>query len=440
MDLIDRARAYVGKMDAAVSGSGGHTATFKVAVALVHGFALTEAEAWMLLREYNLRCQPAWKDRELMHKLKEAGKVSHKEPRGHLAGGRMERGRYASGAAGADGNGAGAGGKMRYGAVPGAAGQDEDGRNWREYDAAALAREQRGDLRVDRRWLQERSPLDVRYIVPGKFLEAVLREDERAVVFMEEWSQGEYLFWKHKDRTKNGWWQLSPVHGRKAVRVSDACDTPREIVSARCGVWWLNQPVTGQWLRKDEKWTRRSEGNVTRWGHMVIESDEEGIEGAWLNLLVQMPLGVVALYTSGGRSVHALCRVDAGSKAVWDRMRDVMKPLLTRLGADRGVFSAVRLTRLPNVWREGKMVEVENGGMENGEMGGKGGSGGSGGEGGTEKGRKGKRKRYVRFPEPQLQELLWLDPLADGEAIAVRHGRRVREIGRAAAATAEGEE
>ena len=44
--LFDRARGYVAAMPAAISGQGGHQATFNVAVALIHGFALSDEQAW----------------------------------------------------------------------------------------------------------------------------------------------------------------------------------------------------------------------------------------------------------------------------------------------------------------------------------------------------------------------------------------------------------
>lgn len=40
-------------MPAAISGSGGHAATFNVAVVLIRGFALPEAEAFDLISEWN---------------------------------------------------------------------------------------------------------------------------------------------------------------------------------------------------------------------------------------------------------------------------------------------------------------------------------------------------------------------------------------------------
>jgi hypothetical protein len=48
--LARRARAYIGKMPAAISGQHGHNATFAVAKKLVHDFGMTKDEAWPLLR------------------------------------------------------------------------------------------------------------------------------------------------------------------------------------------------------------------------------------------------------------------------------------------------------------------------------------------------------------------------------------------------------
>lgn len=67
--MIDRARRYVATLPPAISGSGGHDATFRVAYALRVKFGLSEANAWPLLCEYNARCKPPWAEAELRHKL-----------------------------------------------------------------------------------------------------------------------------------------------------------------------------------------------------------------------------------------------------------------------------------------------------------------------------------------------------------------------------------
>lgn len=52
----------------------------------------------------------------------------------------------------------------------------------------------------------------------------------------------------------------------------------------------------------------------------MLESDVTPAD-LWLRALVQLPFPLVAAYTSGGRSVHALLRVNAESKAEWDAVR-----------------------------------------------------------------------------------------------------------------------
>ena len=81
---IDRARAWLRNTPGAVSGQGGHNATFAVATALVHGFELSRSDAEMLLTEYNEKCVPPWKTNELAHKVNQAMNVAHDKPKGWL--------------------------------------------------------------------------------------------------------------------------------------------------------------------------------------------------------------------------------------------------------------------------------------------------------------------------------------------------------------------
>lgn len=74
-DVVARARAYLEKCEPAISGSGGHKATFIVAQKLVRGFALDEATAYHLICDWNRRCDPPWSERELRRKLQQAAKA-----------------------------------------------------------------------------------------------------------------------------------------------------------------------------------------------------------------------------------------------------------------------------------------------------------------------------------------------------------------------------
>ena len=86
MTLDERIGLYLAKCPPAVSGSDGHGVTFRVACALVHGFALDPTEAMRHLAIYNAGCCPPWKPRELRHKIEQAGKVAHQKSRGYLLG------------------------------------------------------------------------------------------------------------------------------------------------------------------------------------------------------------------------------------------------------------------------------------------------------------------------------------------------------------------
>lgn len=84
LTLEDRARRYIAKMDPAISGNGGHNATFKVAIALVRGFGLDQNVALRILSlDYNPRCSPSWSERDLRHKVNEASKLCD-PPLGYL--------------------------------------------------------------------------------------------------------------------------------------------------------------------------------------------------------------------------------------------------------------------------------------------------------------------------------------------------------------------
>src|SRR5262245_61452500 len=92
LTIIERARRYIAKCPPAISGQGGHDATFHVAAVLVHGFALSETDGLALLREWNGTCVPPWNESDLVHKIKSAAAAVHAKARGHLLGPGAARG------------------------------------------------------------------------------------------------------------------------------------------------------------------------------------------------------------------------------------------------------------------------------------------------------------------------------------------------------------
>jgi hypothetical protein len=218
------------------------------------------------------------------------------------------------------------------------------------------------------------SPLEQSSKTASTFLDAIFAPGDRILIFTKQFSQGDFLHLAGAET-----FRLASKPGVRAVPSPCPSAGPE-------GVWYLVQPVRGDWQpnqnNKDEagqvQLGRRHAACVTRWPNLVLESDEAPAD-LWLRALVQLPLPIRAIYTSGGRSVHALVRVNAQSKADFDSIRDQLAPLVCPLGADPGALSAVRLSRLPGCVRLGK--RTRDGNLE-------------------------------RYPTPRLQRLIWLDPSA----------------------------
>jgi len=81
---IERARRYISAVPGAISGGEGHNQTFKIAIALVHGFGLSLDDSFSLLLEYNAKCDPPWSESDLQHKLRDVDMKPSKAPRGYL--------------------------------------------------------------------------------------------------------------------------------------------------------------------------------------------------------------------------------------------------------------------------------------------------------------------------------------------------------------------
>lgn len=71
-DVIEQASRYLDEAPAAIAFQGGHKTTWEVARTL-RGFGLTKAEALdLLVRIYNPRCSPPWRESDLRHKVEDA--------------------------------------------------------------------------------------------------------------------------------------------------------------------------------------------------------------------------------------------------------------------------------------------------------------------------------------------------------------------------------
>lgn len=77
MTEIERARRYIEATPGAISGSDGHKQTISLACSLVKTYpSLSEEQVFLLLKDYNSKCLPPWKDSEIQHKVNEAFKLT----------------------------------------------------------------------------------------------------------------------------------------------------------------------------------------------------------------------------------------------------------------------------------------------------------------------------------------------------------------------------
>lgn len=78
--VMERARMCLEKMEPAIAGQDGHGRTFAAACAAAVGFGLDEGQVLDLLYGYNLRCSPAWSEKELRHKARQAVREAERAP------------------------------------------------------------------------------------------------------------------------------------------------------------------------------------------------------------------------------------------------------------------------------------------------------------------------------------------------------------------------
>ncbi len=78
-DCLRRGSAYLSAMDPCISGQGGHNRLYRASSKLFD-FGCSEEEAFALLSEYNLRCEPPWSERELLHKIKSVWSKQQRTP------------------------------------------------------------------------------------------------------------------------------------------------------------------------------------------------------------------------------------------------------------------------------------------------------------------------------------------------------------------------
>ncbi|HEV2692204.1 MAG TPA: hypothetical protein VG347_04855 [Verrucomicrobiae bacterium] len=304
---FDAARQFLKGLSPAVSGSGGDKHTYMAALTVVNKYELTGEEAMFVLGQWNRRCVPPWPESELRHKVACALEWTRSN-------------------------------KMREGWIEEFKLQARPEIRWQQkpvYHPTVLKRiaAKTRYIRNISSFVNDQSPVPVNGLDSADLLRRLYPygSGEKVIVFSKIKSQGQFV------------WIAD--HGGLFLN--------NQLPTGPDGVWFLPQPVTGEYHpnpRQGGKKSRRSQESVTSWRYVVLESDEADPED-WLRCLIQLPLKIATICESGGRSIHALVRLDAQTKTDWDLKVGLSKPTLVTLGADPRALTAIRLTRLPQAWR-----------------------------------------------------------------------------------------
>lgn len=119
-------------------------------------------------------------------------------------------------------------------------------------------------------------------------------------------------------------------------------------INTEAGAWIRHNPSTGS---KDE--------DVVRFEHVLVESDNLSIEEQ-KKLLINLKLPIAALIESGGKSVHALVKVQAKDAQEYDQRAKFLFDYLSKHSfiVDNANKNPARLSRLPGAMRAGKLQKL----------------------------------------------------------------------------------
>lgn len=125
--------------------------------------------------------------------------------------------------------------------------------------------------------------------------------------------------------------------------------------------------VIGDWREEIGAWIRINpldgngarDKNVTAFRHALVECDEISLEMQY-SLIRELELPVTALVSSGGKSLHAIVKVDAQDAQEYAQRVELLYEVCRKngLAVDRQNRNPSRLSRLPGVTRNGKQQSL----------------------------------------------------------------------------------
>jgi RecA-family ATPase len=117
-------------------------------------------------------------------------------------------------------------------------------------------------------------------------------------------------------------------------------------------------PEAGAWIRHNPAIGAKDE-HVTRYAYVLVESDSMPIEEQ-KKFLINQKLPIAALIESGGKSVHAIVKVDASNETEFDQRTSFLFDYLAQrqFQIDEANKNPARLSRLPGAMRNGNIQRL----------------------------------------------------------------------------------
>lgn len=302
----ERAKLYAKAMPPAISGSGGHSQTFALAVALAHGFNLNESECWAILQDYNTTCSPPWGERDLRHKMRDAYNTPHTKPRGWLL-------------------------------------QDDTMLEPRRMDASKTPTvTQSGKFKVNLGNLA--SVPSEKVITTQELLLNCFKPDEIICITNEAGQDDDGRWFPASKGTFQtvSWW-VDRYFGNNPKDTELFADKPQ-------GAYIRINPI------KEDDVSGRDDG-VSVFRHLLVEFDTRPKEEQYA-IFKQSNLPISAIIDSGGKSLHAWVRVDAKDFEEWKLRRQAVFDYLSDYEPDEMTKNPSRWSRLGGVKRGEKEQRI----------------------------------------------------------------------------------
>lgn len=197
---------------------------------------------------------------------------------------------------------------------------------------------------INRNWLEGQEVSEPDNWSPAEdlitYLETLFEAGENVGYVTETWEKdGKYL------PTKGNWDRTA---GELIAGISRCNGDIGRVIgdyNPAAGAWIRFNPLDGQGCKNE---------NVTEFRYALVESDSMAIEEQ--NAIIrELELPVACLVHSGGKSLHAIVRIDAGTYDEYRKRVDYLYEVCRKNGLeiDRQNRNPSRLSRMPGVLRNG---------------------------------------------------------------------------------------